>query len=146
MADARVTDLALNRMLGLRAAPAGSGAVLEMAEAELLLNHLGTIHAGALFALAEASSAAFLLDELPQIAEGTFAALRSSETKFRRPGRGRLRSVAKFEEGDAAAVATELAGRGRAIVAVGVELMDEEGALVMSGRFGWFLQKGEKRD
>ncbi len=142
MMDAgRVTDLALNRTLGLRAAPAGSGAVLEMPESGLLLNHLGSIHAAALFALAEASSAAFLLDQVPELASGTFAALRSSETKFRRPARGCLRSVAKFADGDASSLAAELTARGRALGSILVELVDAEGVVVMSGSFGWFLKK-----
>lgn len=56
-----VTDLAINKMLGMQLAPEGNGHILEMPESPLLLNHVGTIHAGAQFALAEASSGEFLL-------------------------------------------------------------------------------------
>lgn len=142
MMDAvRVTDLVLNRMLGLRAAPADSGAVLEMPESPVLLNHLGTIHAAALFGLAEASSAAFLLEQLGELAAEAFAVLRSSETKFRRPARSCLRGMAKFEEGDASSLAAELATRGRALGSILVELVDSEGIVVMNGSFVWFLKK-----
>ena len=59
-----VTDLAINRALGMQLASEGSGHILEMPESPLLLNHVGTVHASAQFALAEASSGEFLLRHL----------------------------------------------------------------------------------
>jgi acyl-coenzyme A thioesterase PaaI-like protein len=46
-------DLVLNRFIGIRGAPAGSEHVLEMPLAAAVVNHLGTVHAAAQFALAE---------------------------------------------------------------------------------------------
>ena len=56
-----VTDLAINKTLGMQLASPGSGHILEMPETPLVLNHVGTIHASVQFALAEASSGEFLL-------------------------------------------------------------------------------------
>ena len=72
-----VTDLAINKTLGLQLAPPGKGYILEMPESPLLLNHVGTVHASVQFSLAEASSWRV-----------SFALLgRLTESGFRRPSR-----------------------------------------------------------
>ena len=136
-----VTDLALNRTLGMQLAPAGSGHILEMPESPLLLNHVGTIHASAQFALAEAGSGEFLLGQLGDIQNQVFAVLRASELKFRKPAHGALRAVAGFAEGSTESLSAELASRGRALASVRVEIADSQGVLTMTGRFDWFLQR-----
>ena len=50
------SDLALSRALGLTEAPEGAPHLLELPLAEVTRNHLGTMHAAAQFALAEAAS------------------------------------------------------------------------------------------
>ena len=136
-----VTDLALNQTLGMQLAPAGSGHVLELPESALLLNHVGTIHASVQFALAEAGSGEFLLQQLGEAQGETFAVLRTSEVKFRKPAYGALRASARFADGDADSLSSELAARGRALVSVLVEVADAQGAVTMTGRYDWFLQR-----
>jgi len=46
-----VTDLAINKLLGMQFALPGEGHILEMPESPLLLNHVGTLHASVQFAL-----------------------------------------------------------------------------------------------
>ena len=139
-----VTDLAMNQALGLRLAEAGAAHVLEMPETPLLLNHVGTIHASAQFALAEAGSGEFLLRELGELRADTFAVLRNSEVKFRKPAHGTLRATARFAEGGGEALAAELSARGRVLTAIGVEVSDAQGVVTMTGRFDWFLQRPTK--
>ncbi|WP_367872541.1 DUF4442 domain-containing protein [Luteolibacter sp. Populi] len=136
-----VTDLAINRTLGMQLAPAGSGHILEMPESPLLLNHVGTIHASAQFALAEAGSGEFLLGQLGDMKNQVFAVLRASELKFRKPAHGALHASGSFAEGSAGSVSGELASRGRALAAVRVEIADSQGVVTMTGRFDWFLQR-----
>jgi acyl-coenzyme A thioesterase PaaI-like protein len=136
-----VTELALNHALGMELAPAGAGHVLEMPESPLVLNHVGTIHASAQFALAEAGSGEFLLRELGEKQGEVFAVLRSSEVKFRKPAHGTLRASARFAEGTAEAVFAELFGRGRAVVSILLEVADAQGVVTMTGRYDWFLQR-----
>jgi acyl-coenzyme A thioesterase PaaI-like protein len=136
-----VTDLAINKALGMRLAPAGHGHILEMPESPLLLNHLGTVHASVQFALAEASSGEFLLRHLGGAQSQVFAVLRSSDVKFRKPARGALRSSARFADGAADSLETELSSRGRTLVSVLVEVADAQGVVTMSGKYDWFLQR-----
>jgi acyl-coenzyme A thioesterase PaaI-like protein len=137
----RVTDLAMNKTLGMQLAPAGNRHILELPESPLLLNHVGTIHASVQFALAEASSGEFLLRHLSDAQSQIFAVLRRSEVKFRKPAHGALRASARFASGCADALSTELGSRGRALISVLVEVADAQGVITMSGQYDWFFQQ-----
>lgn len=56
-----VTQLPLNRLLGLESAPARSEFLVSLPDGPQYTNHIGTVHAIALLAVAEAGSAAFLI-------------------------------------------------------------------------------------
>ena len=136
-----VTDLAINKTLGMQLAPAGNGHILEMPESPLLLNHVGTVHASVQFALAEASSGELLLRHLGDAQSQVFAVLRTSDVKFRKPAHGALRASARFADGIAESLTTELASRGRALASVLVEVADAQGVVTMTGQYDWFLQR-----
>src|ERR1041385_6717198 len=103
-----VTDLAINKALGMQLAM-GSDHLIEMPETPLLLNHVGTVHASAQFALAEAASGEFLLAPLGEQQSQVFAVLRTSEVKFRKPAQGTLRATARFADGAGDSLTPELA-------------------------------------
>ena len=136
-----VTDLAINKTLGMQLAPPGSGHILEMPETPLHLNHVGTVHASVQFALAEASSGEFLLRQLGEAQSHVFAVLRTAEVKFRKPAHGPFRSSARFADGVADRLSAELAARGCALVSVSVEVADAHGVVTMTGQYDWFLQR-----
>lgn len=136
-----VTDLAINKALGMQLASAGNGHILEMPESPLLLNHVGTVHASVQFALAEASSGEFLLRHLGGTQSQVFAVLRTSNVKFRKPAHGALRASARFADGIAESLTAELASRGRALASVLVEVADAQGVVTMTGQYDWFLQR-----
>src|SRR6185436_19541909 len=127
-----VTDLAINKTLGIQLAPVGHGHILELPESPLLLNHIGTVHASVQFALAEASSGEFLLRHLGDAQRQIFAVLRTSEVKFRKPAHGALRASARFADGIAESLTADLASRGRALASVLVEVADAQGVVTMS--------------
>jgi acyl-coenzyme A thioesterase PaaI-like protein len=136
-----VTDLAINKTLGMQLAPEGADHILEIPESPLTLNHVGTVHASVQFALAEAGSGEFLLRFLGDAQSQVFAVLRTSDVKFRKPAHGVLRATARFAEGEADSLSADLASRGRALAAVLVEVTDAQGVVTMSGRYDWFLQR-----
>jgi acyl-coenzyme A thioesterase PaaI-like protein len=136
-----VTELAINKTLGMQLAAPGNGHILEMPESPLVLNHVGTVHASVQFALAEASSGEFLLRHLGDAQSQVFAVLRTSNVKFRKPAQGALRASARFADGIAESLATELVSRGRALGSVLVEVADAQGVVTMSGQYDWFLQR-----
>jgi acyl-coenzyme A thioesterase PaaI-like protein len=129
-----VTDLAINKTLGMQLAPEDSGYILEMPESSLLLNHVGTVHASVQFALAEASSGEFLLRHLGEAQGQIFAVLRTSDVKFRKPAHRALRASARFADGTADSLSAELASRERALASVLVEIVDARGVVTMTGQ------------
>ena len=151
-----VTDLAINRAMGMQLAPHGSDHIVTLPASALLLNHVGSVHASVQFALAEAASGELLLQHLgaAQVSAGdspwrdqVVAVLRTSSVKFRKPahGGGELRAAARFLDTDPETLSAELesggGGRGRALVAVLVEVTDTQGVVTMTGQFDWFLQR-----
>ena len=146
-----VTDLPINRTLGMQLATAGSSHLIELPASPLLLNHVGTVHASVLFALAEACSGEFLLQQLgEELSPNVFAVLRTSDVKFRKPAHAPLRASAQFAAADKAdtdgasgttSLLNELASRSRTLASVSVALLDAHDVIVMNGRFDWFLQR-----
>lgn len=133
-----VTELPFNRFIGLEQGR-GTDGVLNLPKDERYLNHLGTVHASAQLALAEASSGEFLLRALGSV-KGIVPVVRRLEAKFRKPANGALSSsVSASREMDE--VIGELIAKGRALVAVVVEVHDESGAHSLSASVEWFITR-----
>jgi hypothetical protein len=87
-----VTELPFNSFLGIQTA-AELTRLLQLPSGKHYLNHLGTVHASAQLALAEASSGEFLPRHFGS-AEGIVPVVRRLEAKFRRPANGVVTSTA----------------------------------------------------
>jgi acyl-coenzyme A thioesterase PaaI-like protein len=135
-----VTQLPFNRLVGLEPAPAGSGFLVSLPDGKQYTNHLGTVHASALLAVAEAGSGAFLLDQLGNSA-GLVAVVRRLEAKFRRPASGRVSGRAVVAPEEVARWASELGDRGRVIASVTVDVVDAEGNVAMCATVEWFINR-----
>jgi len=62
-----VTALPFNRFLGLEKGASKSGLLVSLPASAQYTNHLGTVHASALLAVAEAGSAEFLLQHFHEV-------------------------------------------------------------------------------
>jgi hypothetical protein len=105
-------------------------------------NHLDTVHASAQFALAEATSGHFLLNEFSELTD-IVPVVRKVEIKYKKPATGCVYSKAKFFETEKDEVLAALGQRGRAILKVEVMLFDETAVLIMQSIFEWFVTKLE---
>ena len=112
-----VTQLPFNRLIGLESSAADSGLLVSLPDGPQYTNHLGTVHAAALLAVAEAGSGAFLARHLGG-ETGIVPVVRRLESKFRRPARGRVSA------------------------AVPVEVVDQAGIVVLSAVVEWFISRG----
>ena len=110
-----VTQLPYNKFLGLETHEGGR---LTLPDDSRYTNHLGTVHAGALFSLAEASSGQFLLRSVYLDPKAVVVVLRSAEIKYRRPARGRILSRCRCTLDELETLQKSLASRGRATVTV----------------------------
>ena len=134
-----VTELPFNNFLGIQKA-SEPPQVLRLPAGGQYLNHLGTVHASAQLALAEASSGEFLLRALGSEA-GIVPVVRRLESKFRKPANGALTSTVSTTPEAIEELRAGLASRGRAMVSIDVELHDESGTHTLSATVEWFLAR-----
>jgi acyl-coenzyme A thioesterase PaaI-like protein len=118
------------------------GCLLELDARHQHENHLGTVHAGALYALAEASSGEFLLQTGGDSRE-VIGVVRRATAKYGRPANGKILSRATTATEDLLAAITTVEARGKALVDIAIDLTDTEGTKLASFTFSWFLTRRE---
>ncbi|MBQ1542502.1 DUF4442 domain-containing protein [Caulobacter sp. CCUG 60055] len=99
------------------------GASAHLADAEHLRNHLGSIHAGALFTLGETASGAALVGHLGDLLGGSRVVTRSASIAYERIAHGDLEAEAVFRM-PAVDIRTALARDGRVQFDLDVTLRD----------------------
>ncbi len=127
---------------------------LELAEPPFLLqlkterrhtNHLGTIHASVLIALAEAGSGLFLMTHLSdgteRVGESVFPVIRRIEAKFHQGGHGTVFARCILDPNELTSVRDELHTKHRAKALVPMQVVDAEGLVLLSVTFEWFIQR-----
>jgi acyl-coenzyme A thioesterase PaaI-like protein len=139
-----ITELPFNSLLGIRPATDAEHLLL-LPSGGQYLNHLGTVHAGAQLALAEASSGELLLKHFGS-SDGLVPVLRRVEAKFRNPANGTIMSTASTTPESLARLDAELSSKGRSIIGITVEIYDESGAHALSATFDWFIQRQKNSD
>jgi acyl-coenzyme A thioesterase PaaI-like protein len=139
---ASVTELPFNNFLGIHPADETSH-LLQLPSANQYLNHLGTVHAAAQLALAEASSGEFLLRHFGST-DDLFPVVRRVEAKFRKPANGSIVSTASAAPEALARLDAELSSKSRSMISITVEIYDESNAHTLSATFEWFIQRKKR--
>ncbi|WP_395735600.1 DUF4442 domain-containing protein [Prosthecobacter sp.] len=134
-----VTELPFNRFLGLEQATSTDPThLLRLPSGPQYLNHLGTVHASAQLALAEATSGEFLLRALGPDS-GVIPVVRRLESKFRKPAHGSLTSTVTTPPEALAQLRADLTAKNRATITITVELHDASGTHTLSATVEWFI-------
>lgn len=133
-----------NRHLGLEVSPQ-PGFLLMLPAASCYTNHLGTIHAGAMLALAEAASGELLWREFPALKNSVWPVVRRVEAKFRKPARGALHARGSLNGADRETFLEALARTGRALLNVRIELCDEHDAHAATVNVEWFIARPKEQ-
>jgi acyl-coenzyme A thioesterase PaaI-like protein len=136
-----VTDIPFNAMLGIRPAPEGSGLLLELPDAPCYRNHVGTVHAAAQLALAEAASGELLMRTFPELQGQAVALLRRVESKFSNPMTGAIYARPVSQPAELRPSAEPLMTKGRALIPVTIAIVDRAGNVGMTATFEWFARK-----
>jgi len=131
-----VFAIPFNKYLGIEPSTDPAYLMVLPAKAEYE-NHIQTVHASALFALAEATSGLLLFREFAG-GENVVPVVRVVGVRYKKPGRGEIRSKASLET-DKTEVLETLQNKRRALVPVKVSLYDLEDNLVMWATFEWFV-------
>lgn len=137
-----ILDLPFNRFIGLTG-PQKPGAVLSIPNDPRYTNHLGTVHASALLALAEATSGNCLIQEIGDVGFEVVPVVRRVEAKFRRPALGAIHSSWSVSPETKDEFMTTLKQRGRALIEITVDVHDEHGAHALAATIEWFVAKKE---
>lgn len=104
-------------------------------------NHLGTFHAAAQFALAEAASGLALLEQFPQLADSVVPVMRKSNVKYKNPAQSDISASATIHTDEKQRFENQLDKKGRAIITVHVEVVDSKNIITLTGVFEWFVQE-----
>jgi acyl-coenzyme A thioesterase PaaI-like protein len=104
-------------------------------------NHLGTFHAAAQFALAEAASGLALQQNFPHLEDSVIPVMRKSEVKYKKPAQSDIFAKGKITAEEKARFENQLDKKGRAIITVLVDIIDSDDIISMTGTFEWFVQK-----
>ena len=133
-----VGAIPFNRFLGLRT----DGVVVTLPADENYRNHLGTVHAAAQYALAEAASGQWLLAEFGKAAAEHVAVVRHADVKYRRPASGELTARAEAAPEETGRFRDALERRGRAAIEVRVRVLAADQTVTLEAAFEWFAQRG----
>lgn len=135
-----ITDLPFNQLIGLSVSDSPAY-LLKLNHDDKYTNHVNTVHAAALFALAEGSCGHFLQLNFAAEAKDMFPLLRKSEVKYKKPAIGAIYSQVGIVGGDINSVKNDLLEKPRLSLVLKVDLFDENKLLVFQGEFEWFVSK-----
>ena len=133
-------EIPFNKFIGIKKTDNQDQFLLELPPSKHLANHLGTVHASAQFALAEACSGEFLLNIFEKQANNIVPVVRKVETKFKNPANGKLTASATLL-GNKEEIIEKLEKKNRVIIPVDIKVMDEENKITMTAKINWFIQK-----
>lgn len=137
-----ITQLPFNSHVGIMRA-SKKDCLLMLSTRDCLKNHLGTIHASALFALAEATSGEFLIRSRGNRTE-IGGVVRRNSSKYSAPAGGDVFSKVKTPTSIIEAAIEVVDVRGKSLVDIEVDLVDEELKLVSTFVFTWLLASEER--
>lgn len=134
-----VFELPFNKYIGLEKS-SDIEYLLMLQDKKEYLNHLNTVHASAQFALAEATSGYFLLNQFRELTD-ILPVVRKVEIKYRKPAQGTVFSKASFIDSDKNKILEDLDLRQRVLITVKVLLYDSEQNNIMQSNFEWFITR-----
>ena len=130
--------------VGVRLLEVGTGtAVAVLDDAPALRNHLGTLHAGVIFALGETASGAAVAGALAPVLFDVRPIAQGAQITYLKPARGTIKATASVPDADA--LVGRIASTGRIDVTANVRLHDEAGVEVAGLQVDWVVL-GRRRD
>lgn len=135
-----ITQIPFNKFIEISPSSADDCA-LELAFNDHMQNHLGTFHASAQFALAEACSGLALQRHFIHLADSVVPVLRKSELKFKRPAQSTILAKAHLDTKTKEEFELQLEKKGRATITVPVKITDQQGNITLVGTYEWYVQK-----
>lgn len=134
-----ITKVPFNELLGIGLSN-NPDYLLQLDDKKEYTNHLATVHAAALFALAEGSGAQLLLKAFPkEIIENVIPVLRKVDVSYKKPAQGIIKSKAILKDNTFENISLELQSKKRVLITTIVELFDPQSVKVFIANFEWFV-------
>ncbi len=134
-----ITKVPFNQLLGISLSK-DTDFLLQLDNRKEYTNHLDTVHAAALFALAEGSGAQLLLKAFPEeIIDNVIPVLRKVDVSYKKPATGVIKSKAILKNDTIEHITLELQTKKRVLITTMVELFDEQNVKVFAANFEWFV-------
>lgn len=136
-----ITKVPFNQLLGISLSK-HPDYLLQLDSRKEYTNHLNTVtvHAAALFALAEGSGAQLLLKTFPEeIINNVIPVLRKVYVSYKKPAVGIIKSKAILKDNTVDHISSELQTKKRGLITTIVELFDEQNVKVFVANFEWFV-------
>src|SRR3990172_8039409 len=128
LAQMVATAVPLNKLLGFEAIEAGAGkAAIRVGAPPLHLNHVGTMHAGILFSVAEAASGVALLSSILEHVSKTYPVVQGARIDYAAAAKGPITAHAEIEPKRLAEIQRAVAAGENTDAQVVVSLKDESG-------------------
>ena len=118
-----VAQLPFNQYTGIRVCESKEDGIFELAAEDRYMNHLGTVHAAAIYGLAEATSEQFLADRVRENEGKVFPVLRRAVMKYSRPAEGSIYATVTADENQWNEFHETLDRRNRAFLPVQVDVL-----------------------
>lgn len=135
-------EIPFNKFIGIRRLEDKESGLLELQTDDNMKNHLGTVHASAQFALAEACSGEYLLNKFKEYSGDIVPVVRKTETKYKNPAEGNIYAKARIDHEIENTVIEKLEKKGRVVIPVKVEVLSSENnKITMTAKIDWFIQK-----
>lgn len=136
-----VIEVPFNRFIGMERVAIADEVLLKLSDSPHYKNHLGTVHAGAQFSLAEACSGEFLLAHFQEEASSYLPVVRRVEIKYRKPATGEIYAKAQVSDDQFQKFLDTLHAKNRALLLIDVDVLDSNNVVTMSASIEWFVQK-----
>ncbi len=130
-----------NALLGLTVPEVGVGtATVELAQRDEVTNHVGTMHAAALFGICDATSGAAMSSALGDKLFSVTPIASGGEIAYKRPARGVITGRASLSDDQVAELHAQLEADGVARPHVEIELTDADATVVATAVFHWHVK------
>ena len=139
--DALQGAIPFNGHLGLEVVEVGDGrGVVRLPDEDHLHNHVGSQHAGGLFAAGEAASGAAFMGAFADHLGGITPLARSAEIDYKKLAKGAIDATATLDA-DIGELLGTLDSEGKVQFPVGIEMTDGEGQVVAGMTVEWHVRK-----
>ena len=131
----RVSDLPFNKHIGIQ----DRDGVVTLPVRDLHMNHLGTVHATAIYGVAEAGSGRFIIENFGGEFPDALAVTRVGTIKYKSPAKEDIVAEVTGSQPDPNQTLDRLRKKGAAKIAVEVSVRSNDEVLAIA-TFDWFIR------